>query len=528
MKKFFFLIISIIYSVSLLAKEEEWPKIEQVSESGMCGKGVSFIASGSITRYEDGTSDGSVVLTISGNGAIYDYESTTFKQDKPVNGSYYLCSPWRIPDVSYSSHITKIVINEGVTSIGDCAFYALPKLESVLLPQSSLGSIGSNAFASCVKLNGIDIPSSVQIIGDGAFEYCSLKAVSLNFGLVSIGTDAFSYCNVLSRMSIPGSVKYIGPNAFAGCSSLQDITIPTGVKSIEEGTFFHCTSLARVTLNEGVESIGSDAFFSCGSLKYLTLPSTLNSIGEWAFYQCYSLESVTLPEGLAEINERVFGNCTGLSSVEFSSTVTSIGEDAFAYTALTNVEMPASVLSIGYGAFYSCKSLESVSLGNVQLIDYSAFAQCSALKKIEIPVSVVEIKDQAFECCESLESVSCLSENPPSCETYAFSGVDNNIPLYVPEVAIEAYHLAQGWSYFSNVSSLEARSEQEGVSSSVVESSDESAKFRVCAVSGRICCDEQFVIFDLAGRDVTSQNGNLQGIYIVVAGDDVIKISVTR
>ena len=107
---------------------------------GTCGDGVYW-------RFEDGT------LTISGNGAMYNYAYSN-----PV--------PWE----SLRGDITDIVVKEGVTSIGNSAFYGCSSLTSVTIPEG-VTSIGDSAFARCGSLTSVTIPKGVTSIGDSAFAY---------------------------------------------------------------------------------------------------------------------------------------------------------------------------------------------------------------------------------------------------------------------------------------------------------------------------------------------------------------------
>ena len=171
--------------------------------------------------------------------------------------------------VAARGNLTIANIPEGVTSIGNEAFYYCTGLTSITIPEG-VTSIGSSAFDGCSGLTSITIPSSVT----------------------SIGVYAFYYCTSLTSITLPESVTFIGSYAFDGCSGLTSITIPEGVTSIGNGVFSGCTSLTSITLPEGVTSIGSGAFDGCTSLTSITIPSSVTSIGWAAFYGCSSLTDV--------------------------------------------------------------------------------------------------------------------------------------------------------------------------------------------------------------------------------------------
>ena len=178
------------------------------------------------------TLDADGTLTISGTGAMknYDYDSN----QSPVYNN---------------SDVKKIVIEDGVTSIGDYAFRGCSSLTSITLPDS-VTSIGDCAFVFCVGLSSITLPDSVTSIGDSAFKNCSsLTSITIPDRVTSIESRAFTGCSSLTSITIPDSVTSIGYATFAGCSSLTSITIPDSVTSIGESAFSNCSSLQTISLS---------------------------------------------------------------------------------------------------------------------------------------------------------------------------------------------------------------------------------------------------------------------------------------
>ena len=197
---------------------------------------------------EDGT------LTISGTGAMKDY-------DYDNNPS---------PASQKKDSVKKVVIEDGVTSIGDSAFAACG-LTSITIPDS-VTSIGSYAFTSCSSLTSITIPDSVTSIGDWTFNNCSsLTSITIPDSVTSIGDSAFAYCERLTSITIPDRVTSIEPYAFRDCESLTSITIPDGVTSIGNYAFYNCSSLTSIMIPDSVTSIGNSAFDNCSSLKTISL-----------------------------------------------------------------------------------------------------------------------------------------------------------------------------------------------------------------------------------------------------------------
>ena len=174
------------------------------------------------------TLDSEGVLTISGSGDMHGYD--------------HLGAPW----YGIRSPVKSAVIADGVTSIGDSAFFDCTSLTSVTIPDS-VTSIGYKAFGSCESLTSVTIPDSVTSIGDGAFSCCtSLTSVTIPNSVTSIGDSAFYDCTSLTSVTIPNSVTIIGVAAFSCCTSLTSVTIPDSVTIIGGSAFFDCDNLTDV------------------------------------------------------------------------------------------------------------------------------------------------------------------------------------------------------------------------------------------------------------------------------------------
>ena len=165
------------------------------------------------------------------------------------------------------SGVTEVVIPEGVTRIGDGAFWGCSSLTSIVIPEG-VTSILNRAFARCSSLTSIVIPEGVTSIRDWAFSDCSaLTHIVIPESVTSIGIWAFSGCSALTRIVIPESVTSIGEEAFRGCSGLISLIIPEGVTSIGDRTFAWCSSLTNLVIPDGVTSISDEAFEGCTALR---------------------------------------------------------------------------------------------------------------------------------------------------------------------------------------------------------------------------------------------------------------------
>ena len=223
--------------------------------------------------YEDGT------LNISGKGAMKNYNY----YDNPS------------PASQKKDSVKKVVIEDGVTSIGN------------------------SAFDSCSNLTSITIPDSVSSIGNFVFYGCSsLTSITLSNNITNIGNSAFAGCSSLTSITIPDRVTSIEKYAFYNCSGLTSITIPDSVTSIGESAFRNCTSLTSITIPDSVTSIGKSAFSNCSSLTSITIPNGVTSIGESAFSYCRSLTSITIPDSVTSIGDAAFKYCSNLKTISLS------------------------------------------------------------------------------------------------------------------------------------------------------------------------------------------------------------------
>ena len=400
-----------------------------------------------------------------------------------------------VPWYSYRSYVKTVTIEDGVTSIGKCAFDDCTRLTSVTIG-SSVTSIGSYAFYDCSSLTSITIPDGVTSIGDYAFYYCSsLTSVTFcdNSALTSIGSHAFYNCSSLTSITIPDTVTSIGSDAFGYCSSLTSITIPDGVTSISSYAFRNCTSLTSVSIPDAVTSIGAYAFYGCTSLTSVTIPDGVTSIGNYAFYNCSSLTSVTIGSGVTSIGSYAFSDCTSLTSITslnttpptiYSSTFSDQSSSVTLYAASTDyvtatywedfltikytddISSTTTItgqcgdnltytLSLSDGAliikgtgdmygysssflapwyvYRSCITSITISDEATSIGNY-AFGKCTCLMSITIPDGVTSIGSSAFYYCTSLTSVT-FGDNSAltSIGDYAFKNCSSLTKIIIPE-----------------------------------------------------------------------------------------------
>ena len=366
--------------------------------SGDCGKDGSNVT---------WKLDSAGLLTISGEGEMEDYSAIGYAYD-----NWITTAPWQ-------NRASKLIIQEGVTSIGGYAFYNCGALKSVTIPDS-VTSIGGYAFNGCTGLTSVTIPNSVTNIGKYAFYDCtSLTSATIGNSVTSIGEDAFSSCTGLTEILYNAKAAAdlaLGSDVFRNAGSSSGglrVIIGDGVKKIPSCLFYGCTGLTSVTIPDSVTSIGSTAFRDCTGLSSVTIPDSVTSIGGSAFYGCAGLTCVTIGNGVTSIGGYAFSRCTGLTEIIYNAKAAADlgnGPDAFYSAGISSggfrVVIGDGVEKIPGYLFSDCTGLTSVTIGNsVTSIGGYAFNGCTGLTSVTIPNSVTNIGGYAFYGCTGLTEI---------------------------------------------------------------------------------------------------------------------------
>ncbi|MCI8483578.1 MAG: leucine-rich repeat protein [Lachnospiraceae bacterium] len=236
-------------------------------------------------------------VTISGRGAMPDFDSAEQQ-------------PW----VKHSSQIRKVIIQNGITSIGSCAFW------------------------NCGVLS-VEIPVGVTTIGNSAFRQSSIISVTLPSSVKTIGDSAFRQCQNLSSVSISEGVETIGQNAFSACMSLTSIALPASVREVGSAAFFQCQEMTSAVFapGSGQVKLGDNLFTQCYDLTNVTLPRNIDRIGDGMFQNCICLAGVEIPKGAESIGFQAFASCSRLTTVIIPDSVRTIGSAAFSACPLKDI-----------------------------------------------------------------------------------------------------------------------------------------------------------------------------------------------
>ena len=374
---------------------------------------ITIIDSGDCGKYGDNikwelNSEG--LLTLSGEGQMKNYTWT----------NYIPTTPW----YQYSNKINRIIVGDGITSIGESAFMNLSNLEDVQISNDVI-SLKPWSFACSSKLKEIQLPENLKNIGS----YC------------------FNWSKGLLNISIPNSIESLGNSVFENCTNLQAIKLPENITYIPDYFFKECETIESVELPGKIKEIGESAFYDCKNLKTVKLSHELKNIKREAFSGCKSLNNIIIPDTVTSIGLAAFKNCSELTNLQLSNSITTISKElCYGCTKLTNINIPSSVNIVGECAFYECSSLKSIEIPPlVNKIEKSTFCNCFKLEDITLNDNLSIIEERAFSNCINLKNVM-YGDKVTKIGTYAFYDCQNLKTIYIPKNITEIGNKAFGYS----------------------------------------------------------------------------------
>ena len=335
-----------------------------IIDSGVCGDNIAW------TLYEDYT------LIVSGTGDMWDYH---YESDK--------LSPWG----SYRNKITSIIIKDGITGIGEFAFYYCENVDGTITVPDSVTAIEKCAFEGCRKVDTYNLPHTLKTLAGFVFkENNDLSYIHIPSGVTEIGEQTFHACHNLSSIVLPEGLKRIGYWAFGDCFNLMSIEFPESLEIIADAAFWHASLTGTVNIPSKVFSIGSGAFYG-ERIDTFVVDSANNHYKsvDGVLYNYAMTELIQYPRGKQGDIFVISNNITKigawglaqniLKTVVLPETVKEIENGAFWGTSLTSLYIPASVEKIGNNVFEHSQALTGVYFyGNVPVsFGNSIIANCS-------------------------------------------------------------------------------------------------------------------------------------------------------
>ena len=288
----------------------------------------------------------------------FEQESSTLK----ITGGELVCSQKYVNSLPWTEYkkTAKIVQISNMITVPDFAFHGFVNLESVIFDDSLTTEFGDSSFAS-TKIKEIEIPSSVQKIGNKCFFSCShLEKVTFAEGskLTTIESEAFQFCKKLLEIALPDSLEEIKTSTFFSCEGMQTLSVGKNLKNIHSRAFDGCFSLENIiisdenqhfevtdnviftknaaektlvyyaigntqkeyTIPEGTTIIGDEAFLN-SNLQKVILPKSLKKIGDYAFMSNLKLQEIIIHENVISIGKEAFSNCASLERIIFHKNI---------------------------------------------------------------------------------------------------------------------------------------------------------------------------------------------------------------
>lgn len=392
--------------------------------------------------------DDNGVLTISGSGKMADFGNST--------GT---AAPWT------RSAVKKVILDSGVTSVGDYAFYYCPNLSGVTLPEGvtsigdwafsggeyvydlsfsletltlpeSLNSIGNQAFMNLKSLSELNIPESVSFIGANALlntAWFDAKKEAAGESPIYINSILIDASAASGDVVIPDGTKGVAGYAISGNKNVTSVTVPDSVTYLGDHAFEYCSNVSSVTLGSGLRSIGEYAFCGCNEMTTITIPAKVDSIGDLAFC-AISLEQINVAasnpyfasaDGVLYDKEKTDLICYPIARAGASYTVPKTVKTISPYavynsSALEEITLPDGLTEIGAHAFeYSAKLRRFTIPDSVTMLGEEAFGNCKGIIEMYVGSGIKTLPHEVFYNCTAMTSCT-LSEGLQQLDRYAF------------------------------------------------------------------------------------------------------------
>ncbi len=318
----------------------------EVVDNGQCGPSAQY------AYYSDGT------LVISGSGSMYDYNSNA--------------APW----ADYRENITKVVIEDKITHIGQSAFKDCSNIEELVMPitLNSVTSDSNPAFANCCNIKKVEFTCGTNGYG------CDYAAYPVSNSWYQ-NTPWFQSRGVLTDIVFDDGIKCIGADAFRELY-ITSLVLPNSVCELRSHSFFDCKSLTELTLPISLNAVWLDKYPAFDGVNGLTKVIFTPGSGYGYNYGAYE-----------DINcwykhTPWFQSRDVLTDIVFEEGITHIGSDAFRELYIAHVEIPNSVTALDNHTFFDCEKLTYLSipitLNSIYNAKYPAFEKCLALADLKL------------------------------------------------------------------------------------------------------------------------------------------------
>lgn len=334
-----------------------------------------------------------------------------------------------------------------VNEVNDYTFYGHKYIKEISL--TNQGGIGAHVLENCTELTSVNLGEGVTSIGESAFYGCNkLNSFELPASVSLIGNSMLADCNALTTLAVAnGNAKYDSRNncnaivetetnkLVAACNQTR---IPESVTAIGDYAFSGCKDIEAINIHESILSVGNYAFAGCTSLAGVYIedrsePLVLGSNGSKALFSDCPLEKVYIGGKMSYNMSSYYGYSPFSSNTSLHTVTISNKEDK-----IYNYE------------FYNCSGLKDITIGDgVATIGDYAFSGCASLENLSFGSSMISIGANAFGGCGSLAKIESSAVTPPACDTGALDDLDKwNCKLYVPVGYMAPYQAADQWKEF--------------------------------------------------------------------------------
>lgn len=343
------------------------------------------------------------------------YKLTLTGSGEMANYSLY-SSPWN----GYRAFITSVSIEDGITTIGNSAFYGCSSLKIIEFPDS-VTMIGERAYSDCSTLESIVFGAGLKKIEQSAFVHNSfLTSITFNEGLEEIGTQAFGWCRSLKEVSLPDSITTLNSLCFM-YAPIESLIIPPNVAFLQGGCLGYCNNLKNIQITEG-------------NLNYKVIDNILYEMKDGIPYRAVACQFAALPnqaniaiaDGTEIVDEYAFGN----GGIEYQSRITSI-------------TLPDTLKKIEVAAFEKAKIKEIQIPDSVEMIEKHAFNSCELLETVTVGKGLQGFVAETYYGCSLLGIIEIVEENPylDAIDNVVYNEQHTELYMYAPAKSDVTYHL---------------------------------------------------------------------------------------